>query len=320
MFTVNDIASDAKRILANCDDATLLNRLNYAVEELANESDWDPLVGVVDINTTTDPATSNATMVSLPREIETPLSVNIGLTPSQPRNRYFSFHLNGPGDCDQGGCTYAWDDKGDYPTVVDLSANSQLIAIADNAADTATEMWAYGYDANNHWIRTLIAGVWYDGAPVTISANPAATPAVNAQVFRRITRIRKDSTQEYVKLYGYASGVATLLGDYAPTETEPSYRRIRLNRNCGWVRIIFRRRVFKLESLTDLIPLHSPFAILMALKAMQKMEDDQLDEGEKYWQKALNSITKEQLSRNPVTTPELQVRGPFVSSSRNRLE
>jgi hypothetical protein len=55
MFTVQEIASDAKRILANCDTATLLNRLNYAVEELANESDWDPLIGVVDI--TTVPAT-----------------------------------------------------------------------------------------------------------------------------------------------------------------------------------------------------------------------------------------------------------------------
>lgn len=320
MFTVNDIAPDAKRILANCDNATLLNRLNYAVESLANESDWDPLVGVVDINTTTTPASPQSAVVTLPREIETPLSVNIGTSPATPRNRYFSFHLNGPGDEENCSCDYAWDDKGDYPTVVDLSANSQLIAIAEDAADVTIELWAYGYDASNQWIRTLQAGTWYDGAPVTVSANPAATPGMGAQVFSRITRVRKDVSQGYVKLYGYASGTPTLLGDYAPTETEPSYRRIRVSRNCGWVRVIFRRRVFKLEAMTDLIPLHSPFALLMALKALQKMEDDQIDEGEKYWNRALDFITKEQLSRNPVTTPEIQVKGPRVFAFKDRLE
>lgn len=319
MFTVQEIASDAKRILANCDTATLLNRLNYAVEELANESDWDPLIGVVDI--TTVPATDcTPVTVSLPREIETPLSVNIGRTPAQARNRFFSFHLNGPGDECNGGCTYAWDDKGDYPILVDLSANSQLIGIVEDAADLSVEMWAYGYDASNQWIRTQVAGEWYDGAPVTLSTNPAATPGLGAQTFSRITRIRKDVSAGYIKLYAYAASVATLLGDYAPTETEPSYRRIRLNRDCGWVRIIFRRKVFKLESLTDLIPLHSPFGLLMALKALQKMEDDQLDDGEKYWAKAVSSITKEQLSRNPVVTPEVQVRGPLIVSKRDRLE
>ena len=232
MFTVQDIASDAKRILANCDNATLFNRLNYAVEALSNESDWDPLIGVVDITTTaTVPACSNAVMVSLPREIETPLSVNIGITPAQANNRFFTFHLNGPGDEENCSCQYAWDDKGDYPTVVDLSANSQLIVIAEDAADVSVELWAYGYDASNRWIRTLQAGVWLDGAPVDVSLNPAATPDPGAQVFSRITRIRKGVSAGYMKLYGFVSATATLLGDYAPTETEPTYRRIKISRN-----------------------------------------------------------------------------------------
>ena len=58
----------------------------------------------------------------------------------------------------------------------------------------------------------------------------------------------------------------------------------------------------------------------MALKATQKMEDDQLDEGEKYLARAIDFITKEQLSRNPVTTPEVQVRGPNIAAAYNRLE
>jgi hypothetical protein len=50
------------------------------------------------------------------------------------------------------------------------------------------------------------------------------------------------------------------------------------------------------------------------------MEDDQLDEGEKYLARAIDFITKEQLSRNPVTTPEVQVRGPNIAAAYNRLE
>lgn len=316
MFTVNDIASDAKRILANCDNATLLNRLNYAVEALANESDWDPLVGVVDISTTVD-----ARCITLPREVETPLSVNIGGTPARANNRFFSFHLNGPGDDCGDTCDYSWDDRGDYPTLQDPAEPVQLTATYEDAQDQNIEIWAYGYDENNHWIRTLIAGEWFDGFPVPLY--PVATvPNPASQQIARITRIRKDVSAGYIRLSGYAIGSTTeiLLGDYAPNELEPIYRRIRLSRNCGWVRIIFRRRVFKLESLTDLIPLHSPFALLMALKALQKMEDDQIDEGDKYWARALEFITKEQLSRNPVTTPEIQVKGPRIFAFKDRLE
>jgi hypothetical protein len=316
MFTVADISTDAKRILANCDDSTPLNRLNYAVEQLANESDWDPLVGVVDIATTS----TDQRLVTLPREVETVLQLSFDSNPSSVRNRFFTFHLNGPGDTEMGSCSYIWDDKGDYPTLEDLTVPTRLSIFAEDAADASVDVFAYGYDANNRWLRTQSGGVWYDGIPVPVYTDgslPPATPTIS-----RITRIRKGESDGYMRLRGYAVGgtTATLLGDYAPTELEPSYRRIRLNQAATTVRIIFRRNVFRLTSLTDLIPLHSPFALLMALKGLQKMEDDQLDEGEKYFQKAVSALVKEQLSRNPVTTPELQVRGPLVFTKHNRLE
>ena len=316
MFTVADIASDAKRILANCDDATLFNRLNYVVELLANESDWDPLVGVVDICTN-----PGETCVTLPREVETLLAVNIGGRPAQARNRFFSFHLNGPGDDCRESCSYTWDDKGDVPLFYDPPSPVQFIAFLENPNDTNAELWVYGYDEQNRWIRTEVCGEMVDGCPVP-AIYGYAVPNPDQQVFSRIIRVRKSVTQGYIRLTSFDIGVNTgvLLGDYAPDETEPSYRRIKLSRNCGWVRVIFRRRVFKLKTMDDLIPLHSPFALLMALKATQKMEDDQIDEGEKYLARAIDFITKEQLSRNPVTTPEVQVRGPNIAAAYNRLE
>lgn len=316
MFTVADIASDAKRILANCDDDVLLNRLNYAVELLANEADWDPLIGVVDIPTST---TTERATISLPREVEVILSLNIDSKPAKARNRFFTFHLNGPGDSTYGECGWVWDDKGDFPIVVDLTANTRLAAYAD-AADASVEVWAYGYDDQDRWLRTLVGTEWVDGIPVPVYTDGSLPPAT--PVIRRITRIRKTLSTQYVQLKGYAVGGvdATLLGDYAPNELEPSYRRIVLDRPATSVRIIYRKNVFKLESSLDLIPLHSPFALLMALKALQKMEDDQFDEGEKYMAKAVQLLTKEQLSRSPVVTPELQVRGPLINNPRDRLE
>lgn len=317
MFTVADIASDAKRFLANCDDATLFNRLNHVVELLANEADWDPLIGVVDIPTS---SSTERVSVSLPREVEMVLALNMDNRPTKSRNRFFTFHLNGPGDSEMGECGYVWDDKGNFPTVVDLTANARLAAYAD-ASDASVELWAYGYDDQDRWLRTQVAGEWVDGIPVPIYTDgvslPPATPLI-----RRITRIRKGVSNEYVQLKSFAVGgtTGTLLGDYAPTETEPSYRRILLDRPATTIRVTFRRSVFKITSMNDLIPLHSPFAILMALKATQKMEDDQLDEGDKYMAKAIQMLTKEQLSRGPIVTPEMQVRGPLISNKRDRLE
>ena len=316
MIAVSDIAADAKRILANCDDATLFNRLTHVIELLANESDWDPLIGVVDISTN-----PGETCITLPREVETPLSINIGGTPAAPRNRFFSFHLNGPGDDCREKASYYWDDKGDGPLIYDPASPVRFIAFLEHPDDNNAELWVYGYDENNRWIRTEVCGEMVDGCPVP-TAYGYAVPNPEQQVFSRIVRVRKSATKGYIRLTSFEIGVDTgvLLGDYAPSETEPSYRRIKLTRNCGWVRVIFRRRVFKVASMNDLIPLHSPFAILMALKATQKMEDDQLDEGEKYLARAIDFITKEQLSRNPVFTPEVQVRGPNIAAAHNRLE
>lgn len=316
MFTVADIAQDAKRILANCDDATLFNRLNYVVELLANESDWDPLIGLVDITTASDQK-----VVTLPREVETPLAINIGTSPAQARNRYFSFHLNGPGDEARETCAFYWDDKGDYPLVEDPTEPVQLIAFLEHPDDNNASLWVYGYDESNRWIRTEIDGEMVDGYPVP-TAYGYAVPNPTAPKIARIMRVRKSVTKGYIRLTSFDIGstTGTLIGDYAPDETEPNYRRIHLTRATGWVRVLYRRSVFKLKSMNDLIPLHSPFALLMALKATQKMEDDQLEEGEKYWERAISFLTKEQISRNPVTSPEVQVKGTFAVNHRDRLE
>jgi hypothetical protein len=316
MFTVADISKDAKRFLANCDDETLLNRLNYVVELLANESDWDPLIGVVDICTNPD-----ARCVTLPREVETPLQINIGGTPSIARNRFFSFHLNGPGDDCRDSCGFSWDDKGDYATVQDPTQPVQLIAFLEQAADTNSAIWVYGYDESNRWIRTEINGQTVDGFPVP-TAFGYAMPNPDAPKVSRIVRVRKDVTEGYVRLTSYDIGSTTgvLIGDYAPDETEPSYRRIQLSRNCGWVRIIYRKRISKLRTLNDLIPLHSPFAILMALKALDKFENDQLEEADAYLRRAIEFLTKEQLSRNPVAHIPVQVTGPKLVAAGDRLE
>jgi len=228
--------------------------------------------------------------------------------------------LNGPGDDCNERCDYSWDDKGDYPTIQDPVQPVQLIAFLENAGDTNIQLWVYGYDDQNRWIRTEIDGVMHDGFPVP-TVYGYAVPDSNQQLVSRIVRVRKEHSKGYVRLTSFDIGATTgiLIGDYAPDETEPSYRRIYLSRNCGWVRIIYRRRVFKVSSMTDLIPLHSPFSILMALKAIVKMEDDQLDEGEKYLQRAIEFMTKEQLSRNPVFTAEIQVRGPLIHSPYDRL-
>lgn len=302
MFPVQDIYEDAKTIIGTCDDPTLLRRLTEAVELLANKGDFDPLIGVVDICVQDQ-------CVTLPREIETPLAVNISGFPTVGRDFLFNFHLNGPGDHCRETCDWSWQDGGESPVYRELKVPSRLVAFVTDAEDADSELWVYGYDKNNVWIRTKEGSTWFDGYRVPTIFG-VSVPDASAPEFARIVRVRKEITVAPIRLSSYDNSLTTgtLIGIYRHDETEPMFRKIKLNRGCVWARIAFRRRTFKLTSLEDLIPLHSSAAVLMMLRAVKAYgPDNDLAAGAGFEATAARWIAEEQETRQPPVVFPVQI-------------
>src|SRR5579859_7266684 len=101
---VADLVPDVKLVLGQCDQATIYRYLTDAIVALAPKFDWDPLVGYMDLCTTTDGRT-----LTLPPEVDTPLAVNIGGFPVSFRSKWFEFHLNSDGSGAE--TDWNWDDR-----------------------------------------------------------------------------------------------------------------------------------------------------------------------------------------------------------------
>jgi hypothetical protein len=304
MLLVSDVFDDVKRLMSNLcpDDAAILNRISDATELLCNKADVDPLIGCVDI------ATSGGKAVTLPREVDTILALNISGVPSFPRNRWAEFHLNGFGTDDSDKASYFWDDKGDYPLFSDPAVPCRFSAITTNEDDVAAgEIWVYGYDTEDRRVMTEVGGSMRDGYRVPLTANFEA-PDEEAPLFKRVTEVRKTSSKGFFMLYGTPEGGEPALhGEYEPTETLPRYRRIQLSMSACWVRVQYRRKVFRIVHQTDRIPVHSRYALMLMCKALQKYDDDKIDEAEKYEKKAVQWLIEKQQSTNPPSSPTIQV-------------
>lgn len=297
MIVVSDILKDVRVILGACDETLAFERITDATEILAAKAPWDPTLGNIDICVKDG-------CITLPPEVEVPLAVNIGGRPAVFRNKWFEFHLNGPGsECSQG-VDWAWEDKSLTPIVNDPTQPVAVVAFIENAADEGLEIRVYGYDAQDRWIMTPDCdGVLEDGFLVpTVYGYPLPNP--DAPLVKRITRVRKDVSQGFVRLSTWDEGRTDggLLGLYRPSDTEPSYYRIRIKSSCTWVRIKFKKKSPKITSIYDVIPLASKWAILLMLKALKKFEEDRLDEGVKYESQALRLLDeKESASEGPET-------------------
>lgn len=306
VLIVSDVITQAKKVLGTCSDEQMYAYLNEAVKLLANLGNWDPLIGSMDICT-------QGCEITLPDDVEVPLAVNIGGSPADYRNKWFEFHLNGPGsECCPQVCSWSWTDKGTFPTFRDPLTASYIAAYPDGP-ETVTTLRVYGFDQNNVWIMTENSmGVLEDGFDVPIiyglgSGTPSAVKV------KRITRIQKPVTNNFLRVVALDDGSSsggTLLGYFKPSDTEPEFRRITVSgAGCNfitqccstsggatrtWVRMKFRKKVTLLSSPEDVIFLKSITAIKMALMAIKKYEADLIDQYATYKGYAKQALNEEQ--------------------------
>lgn len=325
MIIVSDIYNDIQAVLGTCDQDITFNKLTEAQEELANLCNWDPLVINLDICT-------QGCEITLPDDIETALAVNVGGRPADFRNKWFEYHLNGPGtECCAGSCDKNWQDLGDFPTFRDPIQPSQIATYPEVQEAAGANLRVYGYDETDKWIMTADSnGVMQDGFDVPIIFGIGAGMTVDQKV-KRITRIQKPVTNGFIEIVALdpgASSGSTLLGIVRPNITNPSFRRIKVsgegtriltdpNQTCRtWVRMKARKKTFKITSMDDPIPLHSVTALKMMCKAIKKYEDDLLDEYAKYFTAAREALMREQKTRSGPNQIKIQFQGSGYAGGR----
>jgi hypothetical protein len=305
MVLVDDIYEEAKNIVSGCDDTTTFRFLTRAVELLANKGDFDPLQGVIEIQ-------AQDGRVTLPNDIETPQAVNIDGRPTIGRDVWFNFHINGPGDYPDPrtwSCPWRWwKDGAQRPVFRDFNSPSRLVAVAKRPSDENIALWAYGYDENGDVVRTQEGLEWVDGYRVPV-LDVYTAPSTSAPVFSRITRIKKAMTDGAITLHAVDDDGPIIVGVYQSAETEPLYRSIEVPTRAVTAKIAFRRRIFRIRSRDDIIPLHSELAVLMALRAVKAYHDDDVMLGSAHEATAARILKEKQDSVTPPVPFPIQVSG-----------
>jgi hypothetical protein len=239
--------------------------------------------------------------------VETVLQVTIGGKPTIGRDVLFNFHLNGPGDCPDV-CAYSWQDKGRVPVYRQMVEPSKLVAQVNKSEDSGAELWVYGYDKAGNFIRTEEDGQWVNGYRVP-TIYGYAVPDQDAPTFARVVSVRKAETVGPIRLMSYdaSATTGTLLGVFQHDETTPEYRQIKLHQPAEWVRIAFRRRVFRITSQDDLIPLHSRAALKMMVQALKYYDEGDLARANTYEATARRFITEAEFASSPPVLSPIQV-------------
>lgn len=302
---VGDVYEEACKVFGNIGQVQIFDKITTVVETLQNMSQWDPLIGYVDIQSFGGPD-GHQFYLTLPRYVETPLAISINGRPAQFASKWFEFNMNGlhqdnfdgryPFQAGQRALGYSsnrpnkwYEDMGEVVFAFDpfpLGQPFNVIALARNPADAGADFRIYGYDANNLPIYDS------DGSegvlvPVGQSGN-LLTPNLAGSNMVRCERIFRDQTTGYVDLWSCdeSGNLIQFLATYWPDETEPKYRRIRLgtapfrfglNGTVSYpvVRMRYRKRWRKVTSLTDPIHLRSRKAIIEAMKAWSLSDNNQ---------------------------------------------
>lgn len=265
---VRDFTKDLEEAIGGCVDDRAYRILTAAVRLLTEKRLMDSSIGFMDICVC-------GGFVTLPREVETVLAVNVGGQPTLLRNQWFGWHVNGPGDC-MSDCGYTTV-LGEFCTFRDPDRAVKLAVVTQTAQDNNKKMRVFGRDATGNRIHALNKdGAFTDGFLVPhafgqVAPNSAIEPII------QIDRIWREPTNAPVELIAIdpttGEGLTTI-ARFAPNETTPRYQRIRVEAD-SWVRIKFRRRDLPITSDEDWVNIDDPRALFLACRTIVKERSDQ---------------------------------------------
>jgi hypothetical protein len=246
----------------------IFDRMTEAIELLANLSQWDPLIGYVDITT------FDSFYLTLPQYVDQVLAINVNKSTGTFRNQWFEFNMDGLGQdndfADAVGSNRpcgGWEEIGEFPCAFPLWSPSYLVASPMNSGDNGTQIRAYGIDQND------LPVYGQDGnLGVNVTCEQGSFDISDQQLpFKRIDRlVLGDPRQGFIQLYATDGTTLTqFLGNYWPNINEPKFRVIKIGQKAVTVRLRYRKRLVKITSLTDPLHMRSRNALMNAMRSIQ---------------------------------------------------
>jgi hypothetical protein len=281
LIIVSEIIEQVGRVLGTCDQSYCFDVITQAIELLANKPTktnvlWDSLLCYVDI-----PVVSGY-YVCLPNHILKPIKLNISKQPAFTRNQFFEFVLNGPGSQDpESG--WSWQDRGwkalqkPWP-----GGGSQLMINSTDGNDTNTVVKVHALNQDG-------SAVWLDVAIGT------ATSEKIYGILEASKPVTQGTLQVYASAFIYQQA---LVANWDPGILFPQFEWIKLSQTAVSVKILARRRTYKITSLSDVIPLTNRLAIITACVAVKGYQTLNWDDAATAEQNALRFLDEDQAARN----------------------
>lgn len=246
----------------------IFDRMTEAIELLANMSQWDPLIGYVDIQT------FDSFYVTLPQYVDQVLAINVNKATGTFRNQWFEFNMDGLGQdndyADAVGSTRpcgGWEEVGEFPCAFPLWSPSYLVASPMNAADNGCAIRAYGIDQNDLPVYSQDGNLG-----VNVTCEQGSFDISDQELpFKRIDRLVLAGTRVgFIQLYATdGTSLTQFLGNYWPNICEPKFLVIKIGQQAVTVRIRYRKRLVKITSLTDPLHMRSRSALMNAMRSIQ---------------------------------------------------
>lgn len=213
-------------------DSRTVEYINEAQRRLLESGKWKGTYGKFTICATNG-------CITWPRQIETIETVAVNDTVGTVRNQWFEFLESGYGlldNKDNVGVQIL--DRGESPVHTDLTGNGSFSTTGNNlmifspvASDAGKKITIKGYDYNGNWIRlttstTDASATSHDGDIITL----AHGYALSSKIFKTITSIQKDITEQPVTVYERTNtaGDPLVIREIAKLEADEtisSYRR-----------------------------------------------------------------------------------------------
>lgn len=284
-------------------DPQLLARVNEAQERLMNKGLYAGTYGRYSVCV-------YGGCITLPREFESILGYNFGGIAHQVYNQWYEFMENGPGIAPVGD----WKrliDRGYAPTFRSLESQKYIKVYTDLVEDSTATILFRGSDSLNNRVQTQENDQYIDGERLSLQTSPVTT----SSAFRDVDAINKTVTKGWVRVYAVDpdTGAESCVAILAPDETLPMYRRYAIpgfeNQQGSTVTVLAKRKFIPVISDDDDLIITNLGALKMMLIAIEKEENNNLDDAIKYEAKALDLLREElrEVQGSAIGRPQIQM-------------
>lgn len=252
--------------------------------------------------------------ITLPREVDYLLKVNVCRRNVPIQNRWFEFLAGGPGSLDFDlSCAIGLADMGDgFKTHTDIITPRQVMVTCDVPEDVDARILIRGADENGKEVQTLT----YNEDETEITGRvvgeyvelDSVSPRYTASKFSTITSVVKPITNGYVYLSAYDPDDETntfSIATYHPYEERPSYRRYFVtggNKNYSTIIALAKLRFVPAIHDSDPLLVQNLPAIQHMMQAMNYFNAGDMEAGMQNEIKAVGYYVQQIENQNMSTT------------------